>query len=87
VIGKAADLVYFMVMTDHPRISRDPAIMVGKPCIKGTRVPVYIVVDCIASGYTLEQVLAGYPHLTAEDVTAALHYAAAYLSSEGTLAA
>ncbi|MCH8491012.1 MAG: DUF433 domain-containing protein [Oceanicaulis sp.] len=60
----------------HPRISADPAIMVGKPCIKGTRVPVYLIVMMFAEGETLEDVLEAYPHITAEDVRAALAYAA-----------
>ncbi len=61
---------------DHPRISIDPAIMFGKPCIKGTRVPVYLIVMMFAEGETLEGVLEAYPHITAEDVRAALAYAA-----------
>lgn len=61
---------------DHPRISADPAIMGGKPCIRGTRVPVYLIVMMFSEGETLADVLAAYPHLTADDVRAALAYAA-----------
>jgi uncharacterized protein (DUF433 family) len=74
-------------MSDHPRISRDPAIMVGKPCIKGTRVPVYLIVEKLGSGYTTAEVLQAYPHIVEDDVRAALSYAAEYMMTEGTLAA
>jgi uncharacterized protein (DUF433 family) len=58
------------------RISIDPNICHGKPCIKGTRIMVWIIVDCLASGDSVEEVLAAYPSLTREDVQAALAYAA-----------
>ena len=48
----------------------------GEPCIKGTRVPVSVIVGSIADGDTYEEVLAAYPALTREDIQAALHYAA-----------
>jgi uncharacterized protein (DUF433 family) len=60
---------------DHPRISIDPAIMVGKPCIKGTRIPVYIILDYLKAGDSIEQVLQGYPDISREDVLAAIAYA------------
>jgi uncharacterized protein (DUF433 family) len=58
------------------RISSDPAIMFGKPVIKGTRVPVEMIVDKLAGGRTVEQLLKSYPHLEAEDIYACLSYAA-----------
>ena len=58
------------------RISVDPAVHHGDPCIVGTRVPVSVIVGSIADGDTLEQVLQGYPQLTEADVRAALRYAA-----------
>ena len=58
------------------RISIDPNVCHGKPCIKGTRIMVWIIVDYIANGDTVEDVLAAYPSLTREDVQAALAYAA-----------
>lgn len=58
------------------RISIDPNVCHGKPCIKGTRIMVWIIVDCLASGDSVEEVLAAYPSLTREDVQAALAYAA-----------
>jgi len=58
------------------RISIDPNVCHGKPCIKGTRIMVWIIVDYLANGDTVEDVLAAYPSLTREDVQAALAYAA-----------
>lgn len=58
------------------RISQDPAIMVGKPCIKGTRMPVYILVSHIARGRSRQEILADFPYLTEEDIQAAIDYAA-----------
>ncbi len=71
----------------HPQISRDPAIMLGKPCIKGTRIPVETILKYLVAGESLEQLLEGYPGLTREDVLAAIAYAADYLHAEGALAA
>ncbi len=62
------------------RISIDPAVHHGDPCIKGTRVSVSGIVGSIADGDTAEQILASYPQLTREDVQAALHYAAEAVS-------
>jgi uncharacterized protein (DUF433 family) len=58
------------------RISLDPNVMGGKPCIRGTRITVGLVVGLIAAGKTVDEVLAAYPDLAREDVTAALAYAA-----------
>lgn len=72
---------------EHPRISRDPAIMVGKPCIKGTRITVEHVLRALSQGVTVDGVLEEYPHLTREDVLAAVAYAADYMRHEGLIAA
>lgn len=58
------------------RISIDPNVCHGKPCIKGTRIMVWIIVDCLANGDSVDEVLAAYPSLTRDDVQAALAYAA-----------
>lgn len=58
------------------RITIDPGQMNGLPCIRGLRIPVATVVDMIASGMTIEEILAGYPELEPEDISEALHYAA-----------
>jgi uncharacterized protein (DUF433 family) len=60
----------------NPRIVSDPAVLSGKPIIRGTRVPVYIVADLAAAGYTPEAIVDDYPDLTIEDVEAAISFAA-----------
>lgn len=62
------------------RISVDPAVHHGDPCIADTRVPVSVIVGSIADGDTFEQLLGSYPQLTREDIRAALHYAAEAVS-------
>lgn len=58
------------------RIPIDPNICHGKPCINGTRIMVWIIVDYLANGDSVEEVLAAFPSLSREDVQAALAYAA-----------
>ena len=57
------------------RISASPNVCHGKPCIKGTRVMVSVVVDNLAVGESPDRILAGYPTLEKEDIEAALRYA------------
>lgn len=59
-----------------PRITHDPAVMGGKPCIRGLRVTVGTVLGLLASGQSRERILAAYPYLEPEDLDAALAYAA-----------
>ncbi len=59
------------------RIELNPRVCNGKPVIKGTRIPVAIILDQIAEGESWENLLAGYPELTREDIQAALLYAKA----------
>ena len=54
------------------RISIDPAVMVGKPVVRGTRVPVELVLGFLAAKPDLGELLAAYPHLTVDDVKACL---------------
>jgi uncharacterized protein (DUF433 family) len=61
----------------HERISIDPGIMAGKPCIRGTRIPVDLILRYLGDGQSLEDILAAFPRLTAEDVRAAAAYARA----------
>ena len=63
-------------MSWRGRISIDPAIHHGKPCITGTRVPVSVIVGSIAVGDTTEQIITAWPQLTADDIQAALSFAA-----------
>ncbi len=58
------------------RITRDPAVMGGRPCIRGMRVTVGAIVGLLAAGRTHEEVLRAYPYLQPEDIRAALSYAA-----------
>jgi uncharacterized protein (DUF433 family) len=58
------------------RITIDPEVMGGKPCIRGMRVTVGTIVGLIATGKTVEDVLAEYPYMEREDVLEALSYAA-----------
>ena len=63
----------------------NPRILVGKPIIKGTRIPVYLVLDLIASGYSFQKIVEAYPTLTVEDVKAAVEYAASLLKNSETV--
>jgi uncharacterized protein (DUF433 family) len=69
-------------MNWQERISINPAILVGKPVIRGTRLSVEFVVGLMASGWTETQVLENYPNITREDITACLAYAHALLEQE-----
>jgi len=67
------------------RIVIDPDVMVGKPVIKGTRIPVYLIVEFMANGMTEKEILEEYPQLNKEDIKAALLYASKYLKREVTV--
>ena len=58
------------------RISIDPEICHGQPCIKGTRIMVWIIVEMLSNGDSIESILQAYPDLTREDIYAALAYSA-----------
>jgi uncharacterized protein (DUF433 family) len=58
------------------RISIDPNVCFGKPCIRGTRIWVSLILDYLASGMTAEEIIQEYPHLTHEDILAAIAYGA-----------
>lgn len=58
------------------RISIDPQVCFGKPCIRDTRIWVSLILDFLASGESEEEILAAYPQLTREDIQAALAYGA-----------
>jgi uncharacterized protein (DUF433 family) len=64
------------------RITVDPKILVGKPIIRGTRISVEFIIDLLARGWTVEQILKEYDHLTAEDVQACLAYAGELVKEE-----
>jgi len=63
-------------MNAADRITRNPAIMGGKPCIRNLRVTVGMIAGLVATGKTWENILKLYPYLESEDIAAALTYAA-----------
>jgi len=69
-------------MNTEGRIIVDPAILVGKPVVRGTRLAVEFVVDLLAQGWSEAEVLRNYPGLRHEDVQACLAYASALLKAE-----
>ena len=62
-------------------ISVDPNVCHGKPCFKGTRIMVYLILEMLEAGATAAEIREAYPHLTPEHVKAALHYAARVLEA------
>ena len=64
------------------RIDVNPAICNGKPVVRGTRIMVRNILGMLAGSYTVDQMLAAYPDLTRDDVTAALEYAAKVVDEE-----
>lgn len=64
------------------RIVTDPAVMVGKPTIKGTRITVELVLRQLAQGITVQEILTNYPHLAKEDVYAAIEFATQLVEEE-----
>lgn len=71
-----------MSEANERRIVIDPAILAGKPIIRGTRIAVEFVIDLLAEGWSQQQILANYPHLKPEDISACLHYAGSVLKQE-----
>ncbi len=59
-------------MTEFPRITRDPAVMGGKACIRGMRVTVGMILSNLGAGVSVEELLAAYPYLEREDVLEAI---------------
>jgi uncharacterized protein (DUF433 family) len=64
------------------RITCDPRICSGKPCIKGTRIPVHIILDLLAAGEDFDGVKKAYPNITDEDIRACLIYASILADEE-----
>lgn len=63
-------------MTAIDRITIDPAVCGGRPCIRGIRIRVKDILDLLAAGATRDEILADYPYLEPEDITAVLEFAA-----------
>jgi uncharacterized protein (DUF433 family) len=66
----------------HDRIEVNPQVLTGKPIVKGTRIAVEFVVELMGKGWTAQQILSEYDHLTADDIQACLAYAGEVLKSE-----
>jgi len=66
----------------HQRIEANPSVMDGKPVIRGTRVPVELILRKLGAGMSLEAILADHPRLTRDDILAAQAFAADYLAAE-----
>jgi uncharacterized protein (DUF433 family) len=69
-------------MKRHDRIEVNPAVMVGKPVLKGTRITVELILRRLSEGATEQDIQAGYPQLTTEDIRAAVAYAADVVARE-----
>ena len=67
----------------EPRITRDPRVMGGAPCIRGMRVTVGMIVGQLGDGATVDALLADYPYLQREDIAAAKRFAAARTARAG----
>jgi uncharacterized protein (DUF433 family) len=64
------------------RITVDPAVLVGKPVVRGTRLAVEFILDLVAGGWSFDEVLANYPGLTVEDIRACVAYAKDVLAKD-----
>lgn len=69
------------------RIVSEPKICSGKPCIKGTRIPVHIILDLLAAGESFEGIKKAYPNITDEDIKACLSYASILADEEAGITA
>ncbi len=82
---QALDLDLSMLWQD--RITSDPRICSGKPCIKGTRIPVHIILDLLAAGETIAGIKKAYPDIAEEDIQACIGYAAMLAEEEAGVTA
>ncbi len=71
-----------VVINWHEHITVDPGVLVGKPIVRGTRISVEFVLHLLGRGWTQEQILREYDHLTPGDIQACLAYASEVLESE-----
>lgn len=66
------------------RIEVNPKILGGKAVIKGTRIPVYLILELLSAGYNFKSIIKAYPSLIEEDIKAAVNYAAQIVKNEET---
>jgi len=59
----------------NDKVEVNPKILMGKPVIKGTRIPIYLILDLLAEGRNFDDIIMAYPDLNKEDIYAALHFA------------
>ena len=71
-----------MKMIHEGHIIRNKEIMMGKPCIKGTRITVEFVLNMLSEGATIDDILKGYDHLTKDDILACIDYAKQIMKNE-----
>jgi len=69
-------------MNYRERIVSDHKVMLGKPVIKGTRITVELILNKLSAAESVNEIIASYPHITKEDIMAAIDYAAAVISNE-----
>jgi uncharacterized protein (DUF433 family) len=67
---------------EHELITADPGVMLGKPCVRGTRITVELILEKLGAGESIEQIVAAHPRLTHQGVLAAINYALAVLRSD-----
>jgi uncharacterized protein (DUF433 family) len=73
------------IARQHPRIAVDPNVMGGKPCIKGTRIPVDLILRYLGDGQSVAAILEAFPGLAVEDVRAAAAFAADVVADEAVV--
>lgn len=72
-------------MNYQDKITATPKVMLGKPVIKGTRITVELILRKIAGGYSFNEIIEMYPHITKEDILPCVSYAVSVIESEDTL--
>ena len=83
-VGRSSETVELVQLPENIEVQND--VMMGKPCLNGTRIPVYLVLEKLAAGETSQQILAAYPQLRSEHIKASLEYAASLAAEEIVLA-
>ena len=73
-------------MDGRDRITSDPKILVGNPVVKGTRISVELILSWLANGWTFDGIIEAYPHITREDILAALAFATELMHEEQCIA-
>lgn len=79
---KSIKLLQILNIMEHLMIERNPDVMFGKPVIKGTRITVEFLMRKLADGFTVDEILEMYPHLSLKQILAAFAYAADIIANE-----